>query len=72
MAHMLRKLNWSNKHDLIINSRKMTDIRSANSSGETQEMVNGPTELNTDARLKITKKKTELMSNGTDTYIKLN
>jgi len=49
----------------------MANIRSANKSGGTQETVNGPTELNTDARLKINKKKTELMTNSTDTYIKL-
>ena len=50
----------------------MTNIISANNSGEIQETVNEPTELNTDARLKINKKKTELMTNSTDTYIKLN
>ena len=56
----------------LYDSRKMTNIRAANNSGVTQETVNGPTELNTDARLKINKKKTELITNSTDTYIKLN
>jgi len=72
MEHILRKLNWSNKYDLIIDSRKLTKIRSANNSDETQETVNGPTQLNTDATLKINQNKTEVMSNSTDTYIKLN
>jgi hypothetical protein len=72
MEHILRKLNWSNKCDLIINSRKMTNIKSANNSGETQETVNGPTELNREARLKINKKKTEVMSNSADKHIKPN
>jgi len=72
MEHILRKLNRNNRHDFIINSRKITNIRSANNGGETQETVKGPTELNTEARLKINKKNTEVMSNSTDTYIKLN
>jgi hypothetical protein len=64
--------NWSNKHDLIINSRKPANIRAANNGAEKQETVNGPTKPHTDAGLKINKKKTEVMTNSTDTYIKLN
>ena len=52
--------------------QELTNIRSANNSGKTQETVNGPTEMNTDAGRKINlKKRTEVTINNTDTHIKL-
>jgi hypothetical protein len=71
LEHVCRKLNWSNKRDLI-NSGKLTNIRSANNSGDTQETVNGSTKLNIDAGLKINRKETEVMTNSADTYMELN
>ena len=47
-------------------------MRTSINNSETQETVNGPTELNTDAGPKINKKMTDVMTNSTDTQIRLN
>jgi hypothetical protein len=54
--HKFRNLNWSSKHGLSINGRKLSNLRLgdgivlfANSNGERQEMVKELTELSTDA-----------------------